>query len=211
MSDKVVVDMSGADQPSRDAMRVQLLDALTSVAHDLRGPLGELSIMLDEIEPLAASGVCDQVGSCVEPARRNAEFARGGLSPRRLKLVQSHMMSNLDRDVDLQELAVVADLSPYHLCRAFKQSAGLPPHGWLIRQRMIRARELMAAHPNMGLTEIALSVGYASQTTFGVAFKRATGLTPGQWRRKKTEWRVDRDPTTRQPAQLVSPEPAGQP
>jgi AraC-like DNA-binding protein len=40
----------------------------------------------------------------------------------------------------------------------------------------------MATHRKMGLTEIALGIGHASQTTFGIAFKRVTGVTPTQWR-----------------------------
>lgn len=43
----------------------------------------------------------------------------------------------------------------------------------------------MSEHPRMGLTEVALCVGYESQAAFGVAFKRATGVTPGQWRRER--------------------------
>jgi AraC-like DNA-binding protein len=48
---------------------------------------------------------------------------------------------------------------------------------------MERAQKLISAHPVMGLTEIALSVGYQSQAAFGTAFKRHTGVTPSEWRR----------------------------
>jgi AraC family transcriptional regulator len=64
-----------------------------------------------------------------------------------------------------------------------KQSTSLLPHAFVAHWRMEQAQELMAAHPAMGLTEIALCVGYQSQAAFGAAFKRVTGTTPSQWRR----------------------------
>jgi AraC family transcriptional regulator len=112
-----------------------------------------------------------------------ARIMRGGLAGWQLKRVTEYIDAHLAEDVALAELAAIADLSPYHFCRAFKQSMGLPPHAWLITRRIERAKALMAAHPKMGLTDVALGVGYQSQTALGNAFKRATGTTPGQWRR----------------------------
>ena len=112
-------------------------------------------------------------------------LARGGLAGWQLKRVTDYLCAHLGDEVALAELAAIADLSPHHFCRAFKQSTGLPPHAWLTARRIERAQELMAAHPKMGLTEVALCVGYQSQAAFGVAFRRATGVTPGQWRRER--------------------------
>jgi AraC family transcriptional regulator len=116
-----------------------------------------------------------------QPRKRQS----GGLAPRHLKRVTDYLMEHLSEEVALAELAAIAGLTPHHFCRAFKQSTGLPPHAWLTARRMERAKEMMAAHPGMGLTEIALCAGYSSQTTFGIAFKRTTGMTPSQWRREQ--------------------------
>lgn len=115
------------------------------------------------------------------PARR----VSGGLPPWQLRRIQDYIQDRLAEDVSLTELAAIVSLTPTHFCRAFKQSTGLPPHAWLTARRIEHAQELMAAHPRMGLTEVALCVGYQSQAAFGVAFKRITGLTPGQWRRDR--------------------------
>lgn len=119
-------------------------------------------------------------------AARRATLApvTGGLAGWQLKRVIAYMTAHLAEDISLAELAALAELSPFHFCRAFKQSTGLPPHAWLTARRIERAQELMAAHCSMGLTEVALCVGYESQAAFGVAFKRVTGVTPGQWRRE---------------------------
>lgn len=108
-----------------------------------------------------------------------------GLPAWRLKRVTDYLMSHLSDDVPLADVAAVADLSPHHFCRAFKQTTGLSPNAWLTARRMERAQALMAAHPKLGLTEIALCVGYQSQAAFGTAFKRVCGATPSQWRRER--------------------------
>ena len=110
---------------------------------------------------------------------------RGGLAWWELKRTTDYLLAHLADDVALAELADIAGLSPHHFCRSFKQSTGLPPHAWLCARRIEQAKALMSEHPRMGLTEVALCVGYESQAAFGVAFKRATGVTPGQWRRER--------------------------
>lgn len=111
--------------------------------------------------------------------------ASGGLASWQLRRVCDFLIEHIAEEISLPQLAAIAELSPFHFCRAFKQSTGLPPHAWLIARRVEEAQKLMCEHPEMGLTEIALCVGYQSQAAFGVAFKRATGATPGRWRRER--------------------------
>ena len=106
---------------------------------------------------------------------------RGGLSPSCLRRGCDYMMSRLGEDISLQEVAASVQLSTGHFATAFKQSLGVAPHAWLRRQRIEQARRLFR-DPNLDLTQIAIIVGYANQSSFGVAFKRETGLTPMQWR-----------------------------
>lgn len=109
-------------------------------------------------------------------------FIAGGLAPFQLKRVQSLLQDGLHRNISLAELASEVALSEAHLSRAFKVSTGLAPWRWLAERRIERARELLA-DPRMSLTDIAQRVGYSGQGPFGEAFRRATGRTPGQYRR----------------------------
>ena len=111
---------------------------------------------------------------------------RGGLAPRQVRAVETHLRERLAEEVSLSELAALVGLSPYHFARAFKQSTGLPPHAWLTERRMERAQELMLVHPRIPLQEVALCVGYGSQTAFGAAFKRLVGVSPAEWRRQRS-------------------------
>ena len=62
---------------------------------------------------------------------------------------------------------------------------GLPPHRWLIVQRVERAKEWMR-DPNMPLSMIAVACGFADQSHFSRTFTRLTGVTPRRWRADHT-------------------------
>src|SRR3984893_2337076 len=109
------------------------------------------------------------------------EIRRGGLPPSRLRRACDYMVSRLGEDVSLQDVAASVELSTGHFSTAFKQSSGATPHAWMRRQRIDRAKTLLH-DANLNLTQIAIILGYANQSSLGVAFKRETGVTPTQWR-----------------------------
>ena len=79
-------------------------------------------------------------------------------------------------------MAAVAHLSPYHFARQFKATTGLPPHQYVIARRVERAQHLLRQDSELGLTEVALRVGFLHQSHFSFHFKRIVGVTPGQFR-----------------------------
>jgi AraC family transcriptional regulator len=107
--------------------------------------------------------------------------ARGGLTGLQRKRVANFIEENLARDVKLSEVAAVAELSPYHFARVFKQSFGVPPHRYHIGRRIERAKEMLS---DRSVTEVALAVGFAETSSFSAAFRRATGVTPSEFRRR---------------------------
>lgn len=103
------------------------------------------------------------------------------LSEARLRRVEAFVDANLDRPLDLFELASVAALSPSHFARAFRATTGLPPHRWLMARRVERARE-MIARTRLPIAEIALACGFASQSHMNDVFRRHMLATPRRWR-----------------------------
>jgi len=112
------------------------------------------------------------------------EIRRGGLPPSRLHRACDYIMSRLGEDISLHEVAASVQLTTGHFATAFKQSLGVAPHAWLRRQRIEQAKTLFG-DPSLDLTQIAIIVGYANQSSLGVAFKRETGLTPTQWQMRE--------------------------
>ncbi|MES1925434.1 putative transcriptional regulator, araC family protein [Salinisphaera sp. T31B1] len=109
--------------------------------------------------------------------------AAGGLSRRNLTAALERLDSSCDEDVSLKALAEQSGLSPYHFCRAFKQSIGVPPHAWLRQRRLERAKDMLR-DAEVPIVAIAEELGYGSHTAFTAAFKRMTGVTPSHWRRE---------------------------
>jgi len=114
------------------------------------------------------------------PARK--PHLRGGLSPAALRRVQVFVEANLDRPIQLVDLARRAGLSRYHFARAFRASAGITPRVFVERRRIERARTLIndSTHP---LAAIAVDAGFGTQSRLTSLFKRHTGFTPGEYRR----------------------------
>jgi AraC family transcriptional regulator len=109
--------------------------------------------------------------------------ALGGLSPVVLRRAIERLRSDVDADVSLAALASDAGLSRFHFCRAFKESTGLSPHAWL-RQHRIEQAMNMLRDTNESIISIAAALGYSSQTAFAAAFRKMTGETPRDWRRR---------------------------
>jgi len=107
----------------------------------------------------------------------------GGLSPSVLGRAIERLRSNSDADISLASLASEAGLSRFHFCRAFKESTGLSPHAWL-RQHQLEQAMQMLRDPEMSIVSVAATLGYASQTAFAAAFRKLTGETPSDWRRR---------------------------
>jgi len=95
--------------------------------------------------------------------------------------VTEYIQQNLDKDLTLAELAAVAYMSPYHFARLFKGSTGVPPHRFVVRQRIARARGVLAT-PELSIAQISRMVGFRTPSHFTTVFRRVLGITPGAYR-----------------------------
>lgn len=109
--------------------------------------------------------------------------AVGGLAPGVLRRAIERLRSDADADVSLAALASDSGLSRFHFCRAFKESTGLSPHNWLRQYRLEQAMTMLR-DPSNSVALVAATLGYASQTAFAAAFRKLTGSTPSDWRRR---------------------------
>jgi AraC-like DNA-binding protein len=89
--------------------------------------------------------------------------------------------------ITLEDCAVEAELSPWHLLRSFRLTFGETPKELLTRVRLERARHLLTV-TSRSVLEICLEVGFSSLGTFGTLFKRQVGLSPGEYRRQVRRW-----------------------
>jgi AraC family transcriptional regulator len=103
------------------------------------------------------------------------------LTRTQLQQAIDYIQTHLNRDLSLAELASVISISPTYFASLFKQAMGISPHQYVIQQRVERAK-LMLLRTDLAIADIALQVGFSSQSHLTQQFKRATGLTPKQVR-----------------------------
>jgi AraC family transcriptional regulator len=118
-------------------------------------------------------------------AERAGSPARGGLAAWQQRVVIEHIEKHLVEQISLSTLAQLVRLSPYHFCRAFKKSLGVPPHRFHTQRRMEHAK-LLLAKPAASVTDVGIAVGFSATSSFTTAFRNATGLTPTGYQRSVT-------------------------
>lgn len=107
---------------------------------------------------------------------------RGGLARGRLRLVLEYIDAHLETSPSLEDLADVAGFSTFHFAHLFKQSTGLAPHQYVLKRRVESGTTLLR-EDRLSISEVALRCGFANQSHFASAFRRAMGVAPREYRR----------------------------
>ncbi|MBW4623092.1 MAG: AraC family transcriptional regulator [Cyanosarcina radialis HA8281-LM2] len=103
------------------------------------------------------------------------------LTRTQLRQAIDYIHTHLNRDLSLAELASAINISPTYFASLFKQAMGISPHQYVIQQRVEQAK-LMLSKTDLAIADIALQVGFSSQSHLTQQFKRLTGMTPKQVR-----------------------------
>ncbi|MBT3192338.1 MAG: helix-turn-helix domain-containing protein [Verrucomicrobia bacterium] len=93
----------------------------------------------------------------------------------------AHIETDFAQKMTLEELAQKAHLSKRHFTRVFQVCIGRSPIEHLMHVRVQKASELLK-HTNRTITDIAFDCGFSDGNYFTRCFRKATGLTPGQYR-----------------------------
>jgi AraC family transcriptional regulator len=121
-----------------------------------------------------------QLAYLLDKAQRQFDPIRA-LCDSKLSAIIEYIDVNLHRNISLSELASLADLTPRYFCGAFKQATGRPPHQFQIERRIERAKSLLN-DSNLPLIDVALTVGFSSQSHLSDYFRRTVGVTPARYR-----------------------------
>jgi AraC family transcriptional regulator len=117
------------------------------------------------------------------PHHAVAGWTGRGLAPHRLHQVLCFIEERVTGPIGIRDLAAEVNMSPFHFARMFKEAMGDPPHEYITRVRMERAKQLLAAS-QLPLRQVATSVGYQTQAHFTGVFHKRVGVTPRTYRVK---------------------------
>lgn len=104
-----------------------------------------------------------------------------GLLSYKLNTVLEYIQAHLHKELSLDMMASLIDMSKYYFATQFKQVMGISPHQYVIQQRIEKAKQYLRSH-KLSITEIALECGFANQSHLTKIFKEQTGITPKAYR-----------------------------
>lgn len=108
----------------------------------------------------------------------------GGLAPKTAGRVQDYIEAHLGEDIDIENLAALANLSFFHFNRAFKATFGQPPYRYILKRRIDRAKRLLI-ETDLPIAKIAEDCGFGGATQFGRMFRIFCEQSPREWRRRE--------------------------
>lgn len=160
--------------PTHDPIINQLAHAFLHTGN-MPGSLGQL--YLDSIGVALIAHLLSGSNRSHLPARK-----RAGLSRWRLRRAMEYIDANLAECLTLPGIAKAVGLSPMHFAAQFRVTTGLRPHEYVLRRRVERAQQMLL-ETSLSSVEIALSVGFRSQSHFTSVFTKFIGRPPQKWKR----------------------------
>jgi AraC-like DNA-binding protein len=145
----------------------------------------------------AAAGrgtAADEPAAAAAVAGRSGRLAKSGLDPAAIDLIWQQLQELLDRErpyldplLDLPRLARQLNRRPQEVSLVINSRSGGSFYDLINSCRVEAAKQLLGADATQRrkMLDIALSVGFSSQSTFYNQFKRATGVTPTAYREQR--------------------------
>ncbi len=103
---------------------------------------------------------------------------------KRINVVVEYINNHLDSELDLNKLAEISNLSPYHFHRIIKAFLGEPPGLFITRMRVETTARLLR-YTQIPIQEIAYNVGYEMSSSLSKAFKQYYDISPIEYRNNK--------------------------
>jgi AraC-like DNA-binding protein len=92
---------------------------------------------------------------------------------------KDHIEENYSERINLEDLAVIAELSVFRFATVFRREVGLPPHRYLCQVRAQHAQRLLREGVSPAIA--ASEAGFFDQSHLSRHFKNIFGITPGQY------------------------------
>ena len=97
--------------------------------------------------------------------------------------VKTYIEENYQKDISLDEVSRLVDISPYYFSKLFKQEAGKNFIEYLTEIRMRHAEEFLR-DPSYSIKEVCVMSGYSDPNYFSRLFKKYESVTPSEYRER---------------------------
>ena len=113
-------------------------------------------------------------------AENRTRLRPAGLERQAVGRALDYLSEHYAENISLENLARIANLSPFHFNRVFSEQYGMPPHAFQTQLRVFRAKTLL--REGCSIAQVAFQTGFADQSHLTRHFKRLVAVTPGQYR-----------------------------
>lgn len=96
--------------------------------------------------------------------------------------IKNYLDANYSEDITLDTLAALTHMNKYYLAHTFTKYMGLSPINYLLQKRIQEGKSLLES-TSYSIAQISDLLGFSSQSYFSQAFRKATGMTPMQYRK----------------------------
>lgn len=134
--------------------------------------------MQDGIGLQLAMNLLRQIKSNIRPKTNDCVSPKDNI----LKAVE-FLNESYNRDFHFEDIARIANLSPYHFIRVFKSETGMTPYEYLLNIKIQRVKEKLA-NKNLTIAQAFSECGMDYNGHFAALFKRKLGVTPSQYRKE---------------------------
>lgn len=117
----------------------------------------------------------------ITDASRNSLGKREEKSNSIIEMSKEYIRNNFNRDISLDEVSRVANISPYYFSKIFKEGTGENFIEYLTGIRMEKAKELLST-TEYSMKEICSMCGYSDPNYFSRSFKKNVGVTPTEYK-----------------------------
>ncbi|PLQ00273.1 AraC family transcriptional regulator [Cupriavidus pauculus] len=148
----------------------------------LENPERASTLFVDHMALALRAHLVQAYGGVQLPARR----IHTRLAPWQEMRAKELIVENLDGEISLEMLAEACRLSRAHFAKAFRATVGMPPHRWMVLQRIERAKQYLL-RSDLTLGQIAQVCGFSDQSHFTRAFAQTVGASPGRWKKVHQE------------------------
>jgi AraC family transcriptional regulator len=104
---------------------------------------------------------------------------------RRINRLLDHISHNPTEEYNLNDMAEIANFSPFHFHRIFSALVGETPQDFIRRVRLEQAVLRMELNSKPNFTRIAIDCGFPSPAHFTKSFKRYFGVSPRMYKKSK--------------------------
>ena len=95
-------------------------------------------------------------------------------------VVKHYIMEHYKEDIDRNNVAAVAYITPNYLSKRFRAEMGMSLREYINHLRIEEAKRLLLS-TNATISEVASAVGYDNISYFSTVFKKICGMSPVEW------------------------------